>query len=927
MLDTGTDAALSTMKENLHKSFQSFSSTEEKLDTPVAVKLEPEPEVSEGLEIIDLVSPVPSPEHIPLPGLPPLPPPPLLPSPTSLPLPPPPEPETPADSVLNVAQNYSGYFTENSFSFDPPPPPPPPVISGSLSVPNKALSPSKRTFSPLPTPIPAIRFELREPPPPGEDSLTPATLNQQPGNIVSTDQDAESKFFRCQESSPLPIAFPPSVWSFRESEPETKNCFQTSYEYAPPVSLEKPAGKLSAKRKRRRSKRKPLPTKKRKSSEETQAENSSNAASEVKPDDEDEDALRALLLAQVNKIKDGGGEAAVDVPKAGPNKVTDPAPMQMSESCGNVEIKTNSIDKVPRNVPATSAKRSGQTLTAVTSKGKPGIFKKAQEVDHKQAGRPKIPTKPVRVQAKTSAGIKKTMTEEEKKRHFPNLSKKIVIPLNYTSDSEQEEEQVHVAPKPPQQRFNKPDLVNPKTDSFQMNLDFFLREVRQKTSAPKDKSSTLSSTARKNVSMQLKAKAQLLSKADKEKLARSSITNLPLVKQLEYKKLKELIARKEMMKAKGSKVRKPDGTEPLPPAPSKSSSAAPKKVPNLQNTTVATTAAKNAKPVSTVMNNSTKASSVKPAAKNEARTASLANGVGKSCEQLNSPADEPVHNVAPDAKQVADVDDEDEEALRQTLLRDLRLKTSAKSSEGGGDKSSSISTKQSLTVRISGNRRNVSVPKTVRTSQPIVKKDAGQKAKNGYKSNNGAPRTKDKPPPPPVKPALQPLPGVNNDDVKMLSEKEKGIISDRKDLSGVLYKLSAQMSQLQKQSIELEGAENYAAELRKQLKETDQLVSLRTEKVENLRQVIRNSHQEVTVYKERMLSKEKECIVLGGAVYGPEYSIPLQGAQNIRNNLNNKKRTRFKQKIKSSILESMLLVSSWDYIQSNAETPISSKQH
>ena len=119
-----------------------------------------------------------------------------------------------------------------------------------------------------------------------------------------------------------------------------------------------------------------------------------------------------------------------------------------------------------------------------------------------------------------------------------------------------------------------------------------------------------------------------------------------------------------------------------------------------------------------------------------------------------------------------------------------------------------------------------------------------------------------------------------------LRQTEKSVIKNRTDLSNVLYKLSAQMSQLQRQSIELEGAVSYAEELRNQLRETEQLVKLRGEKVENLREVIRNSHEEVTLYKEQMMSAEEKCKRLGDQVYGAEYVLPPQGAQNIRDKSN-----------------------------------------
>merc|ERR1719312_708222 len=79
---------------------------------------------------------------------------------------------------------------------------------------------------------------------------------------------------------------------------------------------------------------------------------------------------------------------------------------------------------------------------------------------------------------------------------------------------------------------------------------------------------------------------------------------------------------------------------------------------------------------------------------------------------------------------------------------------------------------------------------------------------------------------------------------KRLKESETFVINDRNSLSSVLYKLSAQMSQLQRHTIELDGANSYADNLRKQLAETEQLIQQRSRKVNELQEFIKNSRLE-----------------------------------------------------------------------------------
>ena len=125
----------------------------------------------------------------------------------------------------------------------------------------------------------------------------------------------------------------------------------------------------------------------------------------------------------------------------------------------------------------------------------------------------------------------KKMSNSVLLKHFPNLSKKTVIPLN-EPDSSDDESDANDNPA-----INVQD-DKPKGELFQSNLESFLKGMRQ---LKENKTSLANATPekQKRLSMQLKA---MYNKKEKEK---TDISNLPLSKQIEYIQLKQLIARKE----------------------------------------------------------------------------------------------------------------------------------------------------------------------------------------------------------------------------------------------------------------------------------------------------------------------------------------------------------------------------------------------
>ena len=142
-------------------------------------------------------------------------------------------------------------------------------------------------------------------------------------------------------------------------------------------------------------------------------------------------------------------------------------------------------------------------------------------------------------------------------RNFPNLVKPFVIPLNDVNTH------IHVSEKTDAMQNN--DLGMP---DFASKLDNFMREIRTKSNSKASRNTKVKTTpppkpvrknipnkykiatgiqrkALKNAKTSSKDLSSSLSPAAKNHLMNASVSSLPRKKQEEYKRLKELIARKE----------------------------------------------------------------------------------------------------------------------------------------------------------------------------------------------------------------------------------------------------------------------------------------------------------------------------------------------------------------------------------------------
>merc|ERR1719357_1594779 len=514
--------------------------------------------------------------------------------------------------------------------------------------------------------------------------------------------------------------------------------------------------------------------------------------------DEDEDSLRLMLLAQVSrgKTKSKKQEDIVRkdelkteedktlISKTADENVTE-REKEIGESVKTTEIKENIRPKSkPFKKPSKSAnkaKLNGSINKKSTSSVKPVPVSKIISRNNSSSS-------PANRREKKSRGKSKPMiiSKADQEKFFPNLTKRVIIPLNADSDSNEDTVK------------SVPESQNVSSDMFGLDLEAFLKQARNSAKAAKNTSKPKYVKKKIALTPQLKAKALQLTLTDKKKLISAKISHLSRSKQQEYLRLKEILSKKE-------KVKKFNG---------------------LKKTVVE-------------------------------------KQIYGTSELIEANALRKGNNV-----------DEEESALRQSLLLNMkkvvgrkkaksdkridsgRKETLDNTSESDNHTIKSLASPQSknskgesLTVMLNGETRNVEVvdPSHSQVVMPVDSHD--------------------------VHPTLKE--GVDTSKLTALKEFEIGVVDVRKTLSTSLFKLSAYMSQLQK--------------------ETEDLVIKRQEKVDSLREVIKDSHQQITTQRNCMFEKEEKCRSLGFEVY-EEYQPPADGAENIKKKLEMIQRTAAKVK-------------------------------
>ena len=586
------------------------------------------------------------------------------------------------------------------------PPPLPPPEPSSCSPPPPPLPPARAVSPPIfPDPVPTTSSH-GEPLPPGEDLDPPSPRQSNMDMDLDSGDDAEANFFLSQQN-----LFPASVWDFgNHSRPESGS--RHSRDRASP-------DESNVERKRKL--------------EET--EETESPALSQEENDEEEESLRTLLLAQVSKGR-SNTESNKKV-RSSPDRIGD----------GSKELKEPTPKKQKK-------KKYQRKATKKESLKKPGL-KLKEPVTKSQ--RPKV-TK---------------ISESDKLKFFPNLTRRVVI--NFTEEASDSE------PEEPDQRSKN---GGEKNDFFGIELEAFLKEAR-KSSKPAQNSTVKTpeprrlqqKIAEKKIALtpRLKAQASKLTLETKKKLIDAKITHLSETKQKEYVRLKEIIEKKQKEKAEKKKSKIEAGKE------------------NVKR----------------------------------------ANSLGE----------------------------DEEAALRESLLNNMKKK---------------VKTKENTTTR---GEKSKNTPEDIDPSSKTGARKIVENISVEVVGENRDVRIEEETPV-----SLSGDEGVSPDSLK-LTTLEKDVVGLRKSLSASLFKLSAYMSQLQKETSGVDSAVKYIEELKSQLNETEKLLATRKSKVENLKAVIRESHQQITTEKRLMGEKEKMCREVGTKVAGDSYSPPVEGAENISKKL------------------------------------------
>ena len=666
-------------------------------------------------------------------------------------------PGSPDPSSFPVVDLTSPYSPPQSPSPPPLPPLPPPVPSRvPTPPPPPSMSPIKMTVSSLsfPHPVPttsgapeAVLSKHGEPLPPGEDRdptspPVPQDMDIDPGTPGT--ETAETNFFLSQQN-----LFPASVWDFSTNQRALS---------VPRHSRDLPTAETDVTEEKKRK------------HEDVDTEESHTSQDEVNEDEfeEEEASLRSLLLAQVgmkkkSKLSEG---------------LKDESAKQQDEKKTN---ESSQIDQTLKGLSASPQKKARKVKQRENSKAN---IKQSQVPGIKKS-KSKTKTRPKQVK----------ISDAEQKKYFPNLSKKIVV--NFSgNESDSDSSDNDIVSNDNQSDQSK---SNPVKDSlFGLDLEAFLKQARNSSELNKTQQENQMKVTKKiAMTPKLKAKASELTLADKKRLISAKITHLSKSKQLEYQRLKEILAKKQLeKKLKTQKTNEP--TKQVVDHP-------------------------------------------------------------KALEKSHS------------------ITEEEEEALRSNLIQNMiKSKKSEIEHEAKGEKAKNGTVKETSTEK----DLLLSPQKTVNTKPKMSIELSGDSRE--VKLNH--PDRED------------------SENTTQLKKLETDVVEMRKGLSASLFKLSAYMSQLQKETSGVDSAVNYIAELKKQLEETEKLLSTREKKVDSLKEVIKESHQQITIQKQEMSSVEERCRSEGFKLFGADYKPPVEGAENIRKKLEMIRSTAMK--VKTTALKS-----------------------
>ena len=119
----------------------------------------------------------------------------------------------------------------------------------------------------------------------------------------------------------------------------------------------------------------------------------------------------------------------------------------------------------------------------------------------------------------------------------------------------------------------------------------------------------------------------------------------------------------------------------------------------------------------------------------------------------------------------------------------------------------------------------------------------------------------------------------------LLNAKEMNVIVRRKEVTADLFKLSAQLSMLIDENKKLAIAQEFRKDLLSQLAETERLLNVKEERIQQLRTSVKSSHQGITLKRSELSNIEQECKELGKQWVGIDYRVPQDGSDKIKTKL------------------------------------------
>ncbi len=600
-------------------------------------------------------------------------------------------------------------------------------------------------------------------------------------------------------------------------------------------------------------------------------------------EDEDVNAMRAKLLetmlqkrelrdnattskltevpeAQKTVIKAKGDEPASALAEKSPTQ--DPAKKvdrrhDLSEKESKVPaVKTSTtVEKTVASQPATGKKaivsqqkNTSEKRSKLVGANKTLLQKEIRDFQHdfKRRTSSKFTTKDV-------AKLEKNRAVQH--AHFPNLIKKVFVPLSInTSDEEEEEEekkkQVKAAKKPAQ-------------EGFASSLDQLLKEGRKQASAgvkaPPQNASIRKPVKRLHPHSRPKVTAVgktplKLSATSKAQLVHSSVKHLPPSKQREYRQLVAKLERMEKAKANKSRVSSPAHQAKTAPKETESKPAASPKVAGQEaKAVISNKAVINAGAIGTSPNED-----------NEAR---LRNNLVKHLDKGKVDGQEPSEGsnnakatdvaecgvpvkVGVEDKGVADRVVSKEGGEGKNVVRTAGgLKVTVKGADEE-EKSGESSSEDEESDSDSSDESSDDDSSDDSSEDEDENDGEGEKEKRGGKEESLTPEE------------------------KMLKEKETLVMTRKQELDCSVYKLSAEMSQLKDAQKKMEQAEEFVATLKRQLQEAEGLRDKKKQRFEQIREVVSGTHDVITEHRRMLKEALADCEHTGKCVKGEGYRLP-----------------------------------------------------